>query len=152
MGCFLYTKSIDKWKSELDKLNISNKEVQSVLKTSFNGLDDNEKDIFLDVAFFYVGQDKDFVIEMLDNCDFFAHSGIRNLLDKSLINILDNKLCMHDLLQEMGWKIIWQESIKDPNKRSRLRLNEDIKHVLTTNTVRSTFINSPFFTHVYAQV
>lgn len=132
--------------------NISDKEVQSVLKTSFNGLDDNEKDIFLDVAFFYVGQDKDFVIEMLDNCDFFAHSGIRNLLDKSLINILDNKLCMHDLLQEMGWKIIWQESIKDPNKRSRLRLYEDIKHVLTTNTVRSTFINSPFFTHVYAQV
>ena len=59
--------------------------------------------------FFYVGQDKYFVMEMLQNYDFFPHNGIRNLLGKSLITISNNKLCMHKLLQQMGWKISWQE-------------------------------------------
>ena len=64
------------------------------------------KDIFLDVAFFYNGRDKDFVGKILDSHDFFFQTGIRNLLDKSLITTLDNKLCMHDLLQEMCWEIV----------------------------------------------
>ncbi|XP_034675392.1 disease resistance protein RPV1-like isoform X2 [Vitis riparia] len=133
-GSFLYKKSIHEWKSEFNKLKqCPNREVQDVLKTSFYGLDDNEKDIFLDVAFFYKGHDKDFVGEILDSCDFFFQTGIRNLLDNSLITISDNKLCMHDLLQEMCWEIVRQESIKNPGKRIRLRVPEDINHVLTTN-------------------
>ncbi|RVW37817.1 Disease resistance-like protein DSC1 [Vitis vinifera] len=132
LGSCLYRKSIHEWKSELDKLNqFPNKEVLNVLKTSFDGLDDNEKNMFLDIAFFYKGEDKDFVIEVLDN--FFPVSEIGNLVDKSLITISDNKLYMHDLLQEMGWEIVRQESIKDPGKRSRLRVHEDIHDVLTTN-------------------
>ena len=83
------------WKNELYKLKqFSNKEVQNVLKTSFDGLDDNEKNMFLDIAFFYKGEDKDFVIKVLDN--FSPVSEIGNLIDKSLITILDNKLHMHD--------------------------------------------------------
>ncbi|RVW15020.1 Disease resistance protein TAO1 [Vitis vinifera] len=132
LGSCLYRKSIHEWKSELDKLNqFPNKEVLNVLKTSFDGLDDNEKNMFLDIAFFYKGEDKDFVIEVLDN--FFPVSEIGNLVDKSLITISDNKFYMHDLLQEMGWEIVRQESIKDPGKRSRLRVHEDIHDVLTTN-------------------
>ena len=142
-GSFLYKKSIHEWKSEFNKLKqCPNREVHDVLKTSFDGLDHNEKDIFLDVAFFYKGLDKDFVGEILDSCDFFFQTGIRNLLDKSLITISDNKLCMHDLLQEMCWEIVRQESVKNPGKRSRLRVHEDINHVLTTNAVRPKCINS----------
>ena len=48
---FLYKKSIHEWKSESNKLKqFPNKKVQDVLKTSFDGLDDNEQDVFLDVA------------------------------------------------------------------------------------------------------
>ena len=101
--------------------------------------------------FFYMGQDKYFVMEMLENYDFFPHFGIRNLLDKSLITISNNKLCMHILLQQiMGWKIAWQESIKDHGKCSRFELYDDIKHVLTRNTVRLKFIDS-LSLPVYAQ-
>ncbi|XP_034677378.1 disease resistance protein RUN1-like isoform X2 [Vitis riparia] len=132
LGSCLYKKDRDVWKSELDKLKqFPNIEVQNVLKTSFDRLDDNEKNMFLDIAFFYKGEDKDFVTEVLDN--FFPVSEIGNLVDKSLITISDNKLYMHDLLQELGWEIVRQESIKDPGKRSRLRVHEDIHNVLTTN-------------------
>ncbi|PNX92725.1 disease resistance protein (TIR-NBS-LRR class) [Trifolium pratense] len=52
------------------------------------------------------------------------------------LEVLDsvrNRLRMHDLLQEMGRDIVFQESPNDPSKRSRLWSQEDIDHVLTKN-------------------
>ena len=43
---------------------------------------------------------------------------------------------MHDLLEEMGRKIVHEESPKDPGRRSSLWSFEDINNVLTKNTVR----------------
>ncbi|KAL6318244.1 hypothetical protein AAG906_035753 [Vitis piasezkii] len=135
LGSCLHKKDIDVWKSELDKLKqFSNIEVQNVLKTSFEGLDDNEQNIFLDIAFFYKGHHKDYVKDILNSCGFFFDTGIESLQDKSLITISKkNKLWMHDLLQEMGWNIVRQKS-EVPGERSRLRVHEDINHVLATNT------------------
>ncbi|KAJ9687367.1 hypothetical protein PVL29_016023 [Vitis rotundifolia] len=134
LGCFLYNRSKKEWESELKKLRrIPNKKIQDFLRISFDGLEDNEKDIFLDIACFFKGQDKDYVTKLLKSCDFFPKNGIRNLIDKALVTISDNKLCMHDLIQEMGWEIVRQES-KDPGKRSRLWVNDDVIHMLTTNT------------------
>ena len=121
----------------MEKLKrIPNKAIQDVLRISFDGLDNNQKDIFLDIACFFKGQDKDYTTKILKSCDFFPEIGIRDLIDKSLVTISYNKLCMHDLIQEMGWEIVRQESIKDPGKRSRLWVTEDVIHMLTTNIVR----------------
>lgn len=85
--------------SELKKLKqIPNKEVQEALKISYEGLDCNQKDIFLDIACFFKGQDKDHVAEILESCDFHPEIEINVLLEKSLLTISDNKLCMHDLI------------------------------------------------------
>ena len=136
LGSSLHTKSKCEWESELAKLKkFPNQKVQNVLKTSLEGLDKNDLGIFLDVAFFYKGHNKDFVREILESCGFFFSIGIRNLVDKSLITISKNKLWLHDLLQETGWEIVKQES-KILGERSRLRDHEDINRVLTTNTVR----------------
>ena len=136
LGSSLYTKSKCEWESQLAKLKqFPNQKVQNVLKTSLEGLDDHDLGIFLDVAFFYKGQNKDFVEEILESCGFHFNIGIRNLVDKSLITVSKNKLWMHDLLQETGWEIVKQES-KVLGERSRLRVHEDINRVLTTNTVR----------------
>ena len=144
LGSSLYTKSKCEWESELEKLKqFPNQKVQNVLKTSLEGLDTNDLGIFLDVAFFYKGQNKDFVGEILESCGFFFSIGIRNLVDKSLITISENKLWMHDLLQETGREIVRQES-KVLGERSRLRVHEDINRVLTTTTVRPRFIDSLF--------
>ena len=62
LGSFLYCRSKAEWESELEKLKVlPNKEIQDVLRKSYDGLDDNEKYIFLDIACFYKGQDKDYV-------------------------------------------------------------------------------------------
>ncbi|KAL6329283.1 hypothetical protein AAG906_015487 [Vitis piasezkii] len=134
LGCFLYNRSKKEWESELEKLRrIPNKKIQDVLKISFDGLDDNQKDLFLDIACFFKGKDKNYVTKILKSCDFFPEIEISVLIDKSLITISNNNVCMHDLIQEMGWEIVRQESIKDPSKRSRLCINEDVIHVLSTN-------------------
>ena len=60
LGSFLYCRSKAEWESELEKLKVfPNEEIQDVLRISFDGLDDNEKYIFLDIVCFYKGQDKD---------------------------------------------------------------------------------------------
>ena len=59
------------------------------------------------------------------------------LNDRSLISTSNNKLLMHDLMQQMGWDIVREKYPDEPGKWSRLWDPEDIYHVLTTNTVRA---------------
>ena len=49
-----------------------------------------------------------------------AEIGIQVLYDKSLIYLSENKILMHDLIQEMGWNIIPSEFPDNPEKWSRL--------------------------------
>ena len=136
LGRFLRGKTIREWDSELRKLKQEpNQEIQGVLKRSYDELDHTRKQIFLDVACFFNGEDIDFVTRILDACNFYAESGIRVLTDKCLISILDNKIWMHDLIQQMGREIVRQESPEDPGKRSRLCYPEGISRVLARKTV-----------------
>ncbi|KAJ9675439.1 hypothetical protein PVL29_024384 [Vitis rotundifolia] len=105
--------------------------IQNVLKISYDGLDRTQGEIFLDIVCFFKGQDKDFVSRILDGCDFYAESGFRVLRDKCLITILDNKIHMHDLIQQMGWEIVHEQNPKEPRKRSRLWEHKDVFRVLT---------------------
>ena len=138
LGSFLCSRSIEAWESALRKLrNYPDLKIYHVLKLSYDGLDDFERNIFLDIAFFFKGEHKDDVIRFLDSCGFFAAIRIDNLLRKALITISDsNKIQMHDLIEQMGWEIVRQESIKDPGRRSRLRDPEDVYNVLKNNRVR----------------
>lgn len=154
LGSFLFSKSKLEWKSQLDKLQMNpHMDIESVLQVSFDGLDDTEQDIFLDVACFFKGKDKDYVIKILDSCGFYPSIGIRVLIDKSFITVVHNKLWMHDLLQEMGWDIVRKTSHKNPSKRrrldpgkhSRLWLQEDVYDALTEKTVRTKFMVFLFF-------
>ncbi|KAK9200327.1 hypothetical protein WN944_015524 [Citrus x changshan-huyou] len=64
---------------------------------------------------------------------FYPEIGISVLIDKSLIVISNNnKITMHDLLQDLGSDIVSQES-NDIGNRSRLWHHEDIYEVLTYN-------------------
>ncbi|XP_021670665.2 disease resistance protein Roq1-like [Hevea brasiliensis] len=135
LGSFLYGRSVDEWISALGRLKQDPENViLDRLEISFHGLKPTEKKIFLDVACFFKGMDKDYVVNLLDSFGFYGAIGIRVLIDKSLVTIVDNnRLWMHDLLQEMGQKIVWKESPDKPGKRSRLWVDEDVYHVLTEN-------------------
>ncbi|XP_055961390.1 disease resistance protein RPV1-like [Mercurialis annua] len=130
LGSNLFGKSIQIWEDELEKLkSCSNKKVQKILRISYDGLDKKEKDIFLDIACFFKGYDKDSVTNILNGCGFFAKSGISLLNDRSLVTISrDNKLEMHDLLQQMGKDIVSEE--KELGRRTRLWNPKDVYKVL----------------------
>ncbi|XP_050387840.1 TMV resistance protein N-like isoform X2 [Argentina anserina] len=135
LGAFLDGKTACEWEDELEKLEkIPHMDIQGVLRTSFNGLDPLQKDIFLDIACFFRGVDKGYVTKVLESCGFYPHSGLRVLLDRAFITISDdNRLEMHDLVQEIGWEIVRRQSVKDPGKRSRLWSHEDVDYVFTQN-------------------
>ncbi|CAL8174183.1 unnamed protein product [Prunus armeniaca] len=135
LGCSMYKRDRDEWKNELDKLQkIPETEIFDLLKISFDRLDEMNKNIFLDVAFFLKGKDKKEVIEILDSCD--RCGGINALVEKSLLTIYISKniVGMHDLIQEMAFEIVRQESPEEPGGRSRLCHRNDIIHVLINNT------------------
>ncbi|KAL4599161.1 hypothetical protein ACB092_11G107700 [Castanea dentata] len=135
LGSFLFGRTMDEWKSALESVKKKPKrEIFDMLKVSYDGLEEMWKEIFLDIACFFRGKTKDRVVEILENCGLDARIGMSVLMQKSLITVENNKLCMHDLLQEMGKEIVRQESCREPGKRSRLWLLEDLFHVLTKNT------------------
>ncbi|XP_042480481.1 disease resistance protein RUN1-like [Macadamia integrifolia] len=134
IGSSLFLKrSIPEWESTIRKLkNVPYNQIQGILRLSFDALDETEKDIFLDIACFFIGRDKDDVCRILEGCGFFPDIGIRDLVQRSLITI-DNqkKLGMHDLLRDMGREIVHEESPKEPGERSRLWFHEEVYDVLT---------------------
>ncbi|CAN6544944.1 unnamed protein product [Malus baccata var. baccata] len=150
---FFNCKSKEEWEDEFNKLKrFPCEDIQKVLRITYDRLRENEKEIFLDIACFHKGKSVVKVKQMLDIRGFFATSGIRILIEMSLISIdseggmetieMDDLLQemgretieMHDLLQEMGRKIVQEQGIKDPGKRSRLFNNEDVYRVLRSNT------------------
>ncbi|KAM5551801.1 hypothetical protein ABKV19_026582 [Rosa sericea] len=134
LGAFLFGRSTDEWASAIDRLkNTPHKRIIEVLRISFDGLDEKDKEIFLHIACFYKGKDKDRVTQILDYCQLNPVIGLSVLADRSLITISNNELWMHDLLQELGWEIVREQSPKEPGKRSRLWSHEDINNVLKKN-------------------
>ena len=138
LGASLFGKKISNWESALCKLKIiPHMEIHNVLRISFDGLDDIDKGMFLDVACFFKGDDKDFVSRILGP---HAEHAITTLDDRCLITVSKNMLDMHDLIQLMGWEVIRQECPEDPGRRSRL-WDSNAYHVLIGNTVRVKCMN-----------
>ncbi|KAB2631679.1 TMV resistance protein N-like [Pyrus ussuriensis x Pyrus communis] len=134
LGSFLFRRNVSEWKTALDKLKeVPNITVFDILRISFEGLEEMERNMFLDIACFFKWKNKARVTKILDSFGFHSDIGIRVLSDKSLISVSYNMLWMHDLLQEMGWEIVRQESRSEPGKRSRLWLFEDVYDVLVNN-------------------
>ncbi|XP_056173177.1 disease resistance protein RUN1-like [Syzygium oleosum] len=135
LGSFSANRSLMQWKSALARLKeCPERKIIDLLRLSYDGLMQIEKEIFLDIACFFKGKEKTYVTEVLDNCGFYPDIGMEVLVDRSLIEIRDNKLWMHDLLQEMAWEIVRQESPEEPGERSRIWLFKDVCHILSKNS------------------
>ncbi|XP_021800049.1 TMV resistance protein N-like [Prunus avium] len=125
-------KSKKEWEAQWNKLKrFPSEEINKVLRLSYDGLEENEKEMFLDIACFYKGYLRKRVERMLDCCDFFGEAGINDLIDRSLISISkegrsEGEIEMHDLVQEMGRAIARKQG-------SRLFNDEDVYQALTNN-------------------
>ncbi|KAL0005642.1 hypothetical protein SO802_013203 [Lithocarpus litseifolius] len=115
------------WKSVLNKYKrILNPNILEVLKISYDGLEQTQQHIFLDIACCLKGYHKDFARHMLESCNSYdPYYDIEILKDKSLIFVdEDGKLSMHDLMQQMGLEIIKQQA-EVSKEHKRLFCNDD---------------------------
>ncbi|XP_021800683.1 TMV resistance protein N-like [Prunus avium] len=148
LGSLLCGASVEEWQDALDGYTkIPNADIQETLKISYNSLEDPVKEVFLDIACFFKGENIDHVIQILEACGLNPKYGIKVLKEKALINVNEeNFIWMHDLLEEMGKEIVRQESPAEPGKRSRLWFHEDVDQVLTkglgTNKIKGIMVKS----------
>ncbi|CAL5378188.1 unnamed protein product [Camellia sinensis] len=154
LGCSLSGKDVNVWESALQKLKaIPDNQILKKLRISYDSLDDDhDKDLFLDIACFFIGKDRNYMLTILKGCDFYAGVGIQNLINKCLITIDNrNKLMMHQLLRDMGREVICQESPEEPGERSRLWDHKDSFNVLNektgTGTVEGLVLNMHMLKH-----
>ncbi|CAH8390289.1 unnamed protein product [Eruca vesicaria subsp. sativa] len=92
-------------------------EILEVFKNSYDELGDDEKNIFLDIACFFKGDNVDRVMQVLDGCGFFPCIGIDYLVEKSLVTICGNKVEMHNLIQDVAIEILRQEVMVGMGRR-----------------------------------
>ncbi|KAL3747066.1 hypothetical protein ACJRO7_015927, partial [Eucalyptus globulus] len=135
IGSLLREKTMKVWEETLKKLrSVPVQKVRETLKISYEALDDGEKQIFLDIACFFIGESRESPICMWDACGFFPWTGIEVLSDMSLIKVDENgKFMMHDQLRDLGREIVRLENPMEPQQRSRLWIEEEAKHVLDGN-------------------
>ncbi|CAN1143448.1 Disease resistance protein L6 [Linum perenne] len=132
VGSSLFGEDKAIWEDTLVQLKETLPEgVQEKLKISYKALKYLEQQIFLDIACFFVGEDKDIPSYMWNDCKFYPVTGINILILKSFIKIGEyNQLRMHDQLRDLGRAIVREENIEQPWKRSRLWANDEALDVL----------------------
>ncbi|KAM6581879.1 hypothetical protein CsatA_005653 [Cannabis sativa] len=144
LGSNLYLKSKKIWESLLKKLKVNpDQGILNVLKISFDGLDNMEKNLFLDIACFFNGEVKCHVKIILEDSDSFD-AIIEVLIDKCLITDVNDRLQMHDLLQEMGRSIARGLDHNCSGNYSRLWKLKDIYRFLKNTTEDASTIEGIF--------
>jgi len=107
---------IDKsyWQDQLDILQQIQvpAEIQHRLKISYDSLNKEEQEMFLDIACFLIGENRDMAIRIWDGSGWKGLLGFQNLQNKCLVEVdSENDIHMHDHLRDLG---------KDIAKASRL--------------------------------
>ncbi|XP_008375888.3 TMV resistance protein N isoform X1 [Malus domestica] len=146
LGSSLFRRSVEEWSSALFRLERKPVEMLfDVLKVSFDGLQEIERKIFLDIACFFKGEDKYHITRILESR--YGHCPIIHfivLTEKCLLTTFGRKLWMHDLIEQLGWEIVSREH-PEAGKRSRLWLPKDIVPLLVhnrgTTSVQGVFLN-----------
>ncbi|CAE6107290.1 unnamed protein product [Arabidopsis arenosa] len=106
--------------------------IQDVLKKVYSALDDNEKNIVLDIAFFFKGENVNYVVKFLEGCRYLPRIGIDVLVDKCVLTISENTVQMNNLFQDICQIIFSRETesstrMFEPNSIRYLLEDDDLK-------------------------
>lgn len=125
IGALLRGKDIEYWVAQLGKISETD-EIQKTLEISYDSLEEDEKHIFLDIACFFIGEDKDTAITIWNGSGWEGELGLRKLHSKCLMEFhpkkwsmldpvleMDGKKCikMHDHLRDLGRYIAQREGL-----------------------------------------
>ncbi|KAL9861625.1 putative TIR domain, AAA+ ATPase domain, P-loop containing nucleoside triphosphate hydrolase [Arabidopsis thaliana] len=135
MGSHFRGMSKEDWRGELPRLRIRlDGEIGSILKFSYDALDDEDKELFLHIACFFIDEGIDHTFE-----DSLRHKfsnvlrGLQVLVQRSLIS-QEKTQPMHNLLVQLGRETVRNQSISEPGKRQFLVDGREICEVLTSHT------------------
>ncbi|KAL4639383.1 hypothetical protein ACB092_03G213600 [Castanea dentata] len=88
LGSLLFGKRTYEWRSAIYKLRAeSNKFFLDILQISFDGLMDTQKELFLDIACSFKGENKYCIRDVLISFGYYLDYNLGVLMDKSLITI-----------------------------------------------------------------
>uniref|UniRef100_A0A7N0UVX2 TIR domain-containing protein n=1 Tax=Kalanchoe fedtschenkoi TaxID=63787 RepID=A0A7N0UVX2_KALFE len=75
--------NFEMWESQYERLQDHlDEKVFNVLAWSFDFLHDTVKDIFLHIAFYMIGRNKEYVLKILDGCGLHGKIGLKDLIEK----------------------------------------------------------------------
>ncbi|CAI0417905.1 unnamed protein product [Linum tenue] len=152
VGSLLFQEEKVIWEDKLRQLkDIPEEEVMERLRISYDSLNEEAKQIFLDIACYFVGDDKEIPSYMWSSCGFFPVTNINILNQRSMIEIVcdiekQKVFRMHDQLRDMGREIVRQENKRHPWNRSRIWSEEKAMDMLHnkkgTNIIECIRMNS----------
>ncbi|XP_021979192.1 disease resistance protein RPV1-like [Helianthus annuus] len=144
LGSHLCSRSEHEWVDAIKRLEtIPLKETLDKLELSYIGLENDEKEIFLDIACILKYATKKKAIRILKSCGYHAEIGLSVLEQKSLITISKvdyygedavEMLFMHDHLEELGRNIVRRLHPHEPKRHSRLWVKKEIEDILVNES------------------
>jgi hypothetical protein len=140
IGGFLVDKrdQLECWKEAIFQLK-NDGDIMTRLRMSYDGLvNDDEKRMFVDIACLMLGHSKDKALEVWRSIGCNAPNwSLNRLLDKCLVKVdAQGQLNMHDLLRDMGRKIVMdkaggklemQSHIWDPAMATKILQKEHVR-------------------------
>ncbi|GLJ34634.1 hypothetical protein SUGI_0696630 [Cryptomeria japonica] len=106
LGRHVHARDENYWRLELEKLGgTMHGDIKKSLKISFDALNTEEKQIFMDMACFFVDQLKYIAIRVWKASGWSAENGLQVLKDKCLVDEIEDPiplLRMHDHLRDLG--------------------------------------------------
>jgi hypothetical protein len=115
-----------------------NDRIWRTLRISYDNLNEEEKEIFLDIACFFCrdvlpnGMQEEMALRIWDCSEVEAELAFLNLKDRSLVQInKDGTLAMHDQLRDMGRMIACQERSEKP----RIWNTQELERIVHAQTM-----------------
>ncbi|CAH8270763.1 unnamed protein product [Arabidopsis lyrata] len=139
LGSHFRGMSKQEWIKSLPRLKTSlDTDIQSILKFSYDALDDEDKDLFLHIACFFNYGVIEKVEEHLARKFLEVRQRLNVLSQKSLILFNQcGRIEMHSLLEKLGREIVRKLSIHDPGQRQFLVDEREICEVLISDAAGS---------------
>lgn len=130
LGSFLSNKDINEWSGTL-ATSVPYTEILENLKISYDGLEHEEKELFLEITCLIDANLGHLAMMILDACGFDSVKRVNVLIQKALITISNGVIIMHDLVKEMGLYIVRREHPNSP-EHSRVWQKEEFLSICST--------------------
>ncbi|KAH0910099.1 hypothetical protein HID58_033420, partial [Brassica napus] len=95
--------------SDIDSLELFRAQLSKKLRICYDELNEHQKNVFLDIAYFFRSRDEKYITSLVDSFDPEDAEGgkkLRGLTDKFLIDVCDGRVEMHDLLFMMATELL----------------------------------------------